>query len=180
MLFEFRKRMWFGACASGFMAFLCPKARANTVTATGGLQFGRNSGGNQIVSPTPILGAEYGIDFGPHFQLGGFYDLGFPKDNVGNSGRMQFLGVMGRFFLKHSDQTGPFVDGRIGLAEVSDGGFTTTSRLGYAVGAGYQFVVSKLISLGPRIGVRFLPDAAQGNLNDHAEPYAELGISFHF
>jgi hypothetical protein len=175
-----RKSFWAWACASGLTALCGAKARATTVTANGGLSVGRDSGINDIRSPTPILGAEYYLDLNPHLQAGVFYDLGFPKDETGRTGLLQFAGITARLFLNPSTESGPFVAGRAGLATVSDGGFTTDHKLGFATGVGYQVKVSRVVSLAPQVGVRFLPNEASGDLQDHAAPYVEMGVSFHF
>jgi hypothetical protein len=163
------------------LAAICaPKARATTVTATGGLDFGRNSGLNNIKSPTPILGADYYLDLSSHFQIGGFYDIGFPKDLQGHTGLLQAAGATARLFLLPSEKSGPYLNARVGLVQISDGGYGTINKLGFSAGVGYQVKVSEVVSLSPQAGVRFLPNAASGDMNDHAAPYLELGFSFHF
>src|SRR6185437_16334433 len=79
------------------LSSLVGTASANTLSATGGLQFGRNSGLNNIGNTNPLLGASYTFDLSSHFELGGFYDYNFLHFQDGTEGSLAFMGMLVRY-----------------------------------------------------------------------------------
>jgi len=154
-------------------------ASADTFTATGGLSFGRNSGLNDIKNPAPLLGADYATDINSHFGIGGFFDQNFVNFNDGVNGSVHFVGAMVRYTFSSStsEPSGPngiFLDGKIGLSQVSQS-YLTFSQIGFGLGIGYKIPFSETLSLSPKINLRLIRDT-DGEAASNT-PLLDLGVS---
>jgi hypothetical protein len=147
--------------AAGFFA---ARAEANTLSAIGGLGFGRNTGMNDLKSPQPILGAEYMLDFGPAFELGGSYLKNFLSYNSGESGSIQAAGLQARVHIL-GVRIGPFVDAIAGLARRMQGQNSSGTKFSYGGGVGFEFPLLSRLSMSPHVGVRMLPDSISDAVN---------------
>ena len=153
-----------------------PQAKADTLSAIAGLAFARKD----VKSPTPILGVEYTFDASSRFKLGGFYDYELLSYVKGAPGAVRFRGLVTRLGLNGSAESGPFIFGKAGLAVQNVGEDSSTNRLAYGVGAGYQVVLSKSVSLNPRFGVRVLPETPESNSPNRIVYDSSLMVSFRF
>lgn len=133
-------------------------ACANTLSAIGGLAFGRNTGMNDVKTPLPILGAEYMLDFGSTFELGGSYIENFLSYNTGETGSIRSAAVDARAHLLAMHK-GPFVDALAGFARRTQGENSSGNKLSYGGGVGYEVPLGVTLSMSPHVGVRMLPDS---------------------
>jgi hypothetical protein len=134
-------------------------ARADTLSAIGGLSFGRNNGMNDLKAMNPLLGAEYTFDLVGRLKLGGFYDYTFLTDSNGNSGSLQFMGAVLRFDFANETSIGPFIDGKAGIGKREEGDQSSGARIAYGAGAGLRIPLSKTVSISPRFDIRYVPNA---------------------
>jgi hypothetical protein len=155
-------------------------AEADTITASGGLSFGRNSGFNEVKVPSPTFGAEYTFSAGSHVQLGGFFDRELLHFNDNTSGSLNFMGALVRYHFVGSDRSGPFVYGKAGLGSMSNNTMNANQNLSFGSGVGYQIVLNSVLSVGPRMGVSFLPDSPAAGAAREARYDGGIMISFHF
>jgi hypothetical protein len=181
---KFRKIVGHAFCVGVFSLVASSLTFATSLTATGGLSFGRGSGLNEIKTPSPIFGAEYTLNPNPTLDLGLFYDHTFLTYLYGGSGALDFLGVIARAHLRHTFLHGLFADTKMGLTKLSDDNnndqANTNATFGIGTGVGYEIQLSSHLSLDPRIGVRFLPDPSTQSRALHAMPDASLMIGFRF
>jgi hypothetical protein len=140
------------------------QAGANTLSAIGGLDFGRSSGMNELKTQPPLLGAEYMLDLARRVQFGGFYLQNFLSYKSGESGTIGAAGVQVRFHIIAS-HFGPFADAQIGLARRTQGQNSSGSFVSVGGGAGYEIPLGMRLSLSPHAGVRMLPDSISGSVN---------------
>jgi hypothetical protein len=152
-------------------------AQANTLSAIGGLGFGRNTGMNDLKSPQPLLGAEYMLDFGSVFELGGSYLENFLSYNTGESGSVHAAGLVGRVHVL-GRRMGPFADVGIGIARLTQGQNSSGNRLSYGGGVGFEFPVMTRLSMSPHVGVRMLPDSVSES-SSHPVVDGALMFSIH-
>jgi hypothetical protein len=150
--------------ASLAASLFAARAQANTLSAIGGLGFGRNTGMNDLKSPRPLLGAEYMLDFGPALQLGGSYLENFLSYNSGESGSIRAAGLSGRIHFLGL-RIGPFADALVGLARRTQGQNSSGNKLSYGGGVGFEFPLAHRFSMSPHVGVRMLPDSISDAVN---------------
>jgi hypothetical protein len=155
-------------------------ARADMLSASGGLSFGRNSGFNDVKVPSPTFGAEYTFGAGPHVQFGGFFDHQLLKFNDSSSGSLNFMGALLRYHFVGSDRSGPFVDAKAGLGSMSTNTMDPNQNFSYGGGAGYQIVLNSVLSFSPRMGFSFLPDSPASEAPREVRYDGGLLVSFHF
>jgi hypothetical protein len=138
----------------------CLQASADTLSAVGGISFGRNSGLNDLKSNGPILGVEYSFPLLSKIEFGGFYQYTALPGSNGMNDSVSFMGAMFRFEPGGPTAISPFFDVRLGVATRSE--TTQESNLEPAAGAGVgiRFPISKKVSISPRMDVNTLPDAA--------------------
>jgi hypothetical protein len=139
-------------------------AHANTLSAIGGLGFGRNTGMNELRTPPPLLGAEYMLDLSTPFEIGGFYDENFLSYKTGESGSIRALGVQGRVHFLGM-RVGPFADAQIGIARRTQGENTSGNKASFGAGVGYEIPLATRFSLSPHVGMRMLPDSISDATN---------------
>jgi hypothetical protein len=159
---------------------ICAQASADTITATGGIAFGRNSGFNDIKVPSPTFGAEYTFGLGKHVDLGGFFDRQLLRFNDDTSGSLNFMGMLVRYHFTDSDKSGPFVDAKAGIGSMSTNTMNPNQNFSYGTGAGYQIALNKILSISPRMGVSFLPNSPASGAPREARYDGGILLSFHF
>jgi hypothetical protein len=172
-----RKLLLFTALSS---TLLPVTANADTVSASGGLSFGRNSGFNDVKSPAPTLGAEYTFGLGAHIQLGGFFEKQLLQFSDTSSGSLNFMGAVLKYYFGDSEKSGPFVYGKGGLGSMSNNTMSSDQKLCGGGGLGYQFALNSLFSISPRMGVSFLPDSPGDPAPNEARYDGSLMFSFSF
>jgi hypothetical protein len=150
------------SCALALMgaANVAP-VHANTLSAIGGLAFGRNSGMNDVKTPLPLLGAEYMFDLGAVLEFGGSYVENFLSYKSGESGSIRAAGLDARIHPL-GIRLGPFADAFMGLARRTQGQNTSGNRFSYGGGVGYEIPIAMRLSMSPHVGVRMLPDSISG------------------
>ncbi len=149
-------------------------AHANTLSAIGGLGFGRNTGMNDVKSPRPLLGAEYMLDVGSAVQVGGSYLENLLSYNTGESGSIRAVGVVGRVHFLGL-RVGPFADGLVGLGRRTQGQNSSGNKLSYGGGLGFEFPLVANLSMSPHVGVRMLPDSVS---NPESRPVVDGALMF--
>jgi hypothetical protein len=158
-------------------SLICAQASADTITATGGVAFGRNSGFNDIKVPSPTFGAEYTFGFGKHVDLGGFFDHELIHFNDDTAGSINFMGMLLRYHFADSDKSGPFVDAKAGIGSMSTNTMNPNQNFSYGTGAGYQIALNSVLSLSPRMGVS---DSPASGAPREARYDGGILVSFHF
>lgn len=147
------------------VSLVSKSAEANTLSAIGGLGFGRNTGMNDVKSPNPLLGAEYMLELNSAFEVGGAYLENFLSYNTGESGSIRSGGLVGRFHVLGS-RVGPFVDAGIGLAWRTQGDNSSGRRFSYGGGVGFEVPIGFRLSMSPHVFMRMLPDSVS-DLSSH-------------
>jgi len=137
---------------------------ANTLSAIGGLGFGRNTGMNDVKSPRPLLGAEYMLDVSRMFEIGGGYVENFLSYHSGESGTIREAGLVGRVHFLVM-RVGPFADAVMGLARRTQGENSSGNKLSLGGGVGYEIPLGFRFSMSPHVGVRMLPDSVSDSVS---------------
>jgi hypothetical protein len=166
--------------ASAGLGATARNAHADTVSAVGGLAVSSTSAQSAVELPSPLIGTEYTLDLGSHLQLGGFYDHNFLSYSGGAHGALRYLGGVGRAYLNDAAASGPFVFAKAGLAEKSRELEVSNRKPAFGAGAGYQIVLSPVVSFDPRMSVRSLPEAPVEGAG--SQPVFDLSfvVSFRF
>jgi hypothetical protein len=154
-------------------------ALADSLSAIGGLSFGRNSGMNNLSNTNPIVGAEYTFNLSPRFELGGFYDYMLLSMPDGNAGSIRFMGMTVRLQFADPDHAGLFVDTKLGVAQREEIDVESNNIPTAGAGVGYRIPLSKTTSLSPRVDLQYLPDSTVSNSGRQAFVNAGLMFSIH-
>jgi hypothetical protein len=149
-------------------------AQADSLSATGGLSFGRNTGMNDLKNSNPIVGAQYTFNLSPRFELGGFYDYMLLTVPDGNSGSIRFMGLMMRFDFSDPTSAGLYVDTKLGEAQREEVDCESGNIPTFGVGVGYRVPLSKTVSIGPRADLQYLPDST--NVDSGREAFVTGGV----
>lgn len=155
-----------------------PAAFSDTVSAVGGLGFGRNSGMNQLQNPGPLLGVEYSLDLPSPIHPGGFYNYDFITNSDGHSGSIQFMGLVLRYEPGDQKSFSPFVDGKLGMGKRTELEQDSGLKLGYGAGVGVRIPITQVTSLSPRFDLQYVPDAAASGAGHQALLDFGLMVSF--
>jgi hypothetical protein len=147
------------------VAALSPTSvNANTLSAVGGLGFGRNTGMNDVKSPRPLLGVEYMVDVSHAIEIGGGYAENYLSYSSGESGSIRAAGLIGRVHIL-GRRVGPFVDALIGIARRTQGENSSGNKFSYGGAVGFQVPLALRFSVSPLVGVRMLPDSVSDPVN---------------
>ena len=169
-------RLWFL-----FFLLMSSWASADTLSAIGGVTFGRNTGLNDL--KTPLLGMEYTIPVLSKVQLGGFFNHEGLTASNGENDTLSFMGLMLRFDPGPPESIKPFLDVRAGMAQRSNAANNTQSNsnmeFSYGAGVGVRFPVSKVISISPRVDVNYLPDSTSSSAGHQAVVDGAMLFSIH-
>jgi hypothetical protein len=159
-----------------------PHAFADTLSAVGGLSFGRNTGMNDLKSLGPMLGMEYTFPVSSKLQVGGFFNYTALTSSNGQSDTINFMGASFRFDPGAATSISPFVDAKVGVADRTENGLNNGSgmELSEGAGVGVRFPLSKHISISPHAEVDSLPGAAVQSAGHQAIVSGAMMFSFHF
>jgi hypothetical protein len=153
-------------------------AHADSLSAFGGLGFGRNSGMNYLNNPSPSLGLHYTFDLSNRIQLGGFYNYNMMTDGDGVSASVKFMGGILRFQTERGANSGPFVDVKFGMAQKTEKESNSRNMFTYGTAIGYAIPLSHVTSLSPTVNLDFLPSTPDGSATRQAYTSAGLTLSF--
>ena len=172
--------MSFFKVTSAFVGFLLlgTSAFADTISATGGLSFGRNSGLNYLKSPGPMFGLEYALPVSSSFQFGGFFDYSTLTSITGHSDSIQFMGMLARIQFGNEGSIRPYIDGKLGVARRQEDDLDSGMKPAWGVGTGFMVPVSKVMSIGPRFDIKYIPNSADSNAGP--TPALDAGLMFSF
>jgi hypothetical protein len=154
-------------------------AQAATETAPNGIGVGVGiSGGGGIKPPSISVSGDYTFALSSLFELGGSFDQNFIKYEDGQSGTLKFYSLMFRFRFPNFRSL--FLDGKLGMTQRSQQNESTGFKFAAGVGMGYLIRLGENVDLGPRIGVRYLPNASSDFQTSQAGAIVDLGIQFSF
>lgn len=136
------------------------------------------SGGTGIKPPSIVVNGSYTFALNPTLELGGAFEQNFVQFRDGESGSLKFYSLMLRF--RFPQMRNLFIDGKLGMTQRSQQNESSGFKFAAGVGLGYLVRLGEKIELGPRVGVRYLPNFVSDFQTSQTGAITDLGMEFSF